>query len=220
MAETETLPIALQEDSNIEAVAPSAEAGEPVATEKTNSENTAEEKLGEFDNANPPVYTTPYDKPARSNPVKDRFPHRHYVTLHPVCNKLLALKWDERQKDRHSNKIGSMNSQLKEVPMFKIPVNLKKIQFAKDRKSEIERNDLITKERIRHILKTDMNRQSCAHDKPFIMRKSDNINQLHKEKKIRSENEVCFHNPYPRLCWLDLRRRSRSTTTSDGSRTV
>jgi hypothetical protein len=181
---TIALSLQPQQDASLDAAPTEPEAtaeSAPPAAEKAASQETLA------------VLTLPsskYDAPAKPKKPIDNFPHRHYTTLHPVCNKLLALKWDNHQRDRLKTKLASSRSGLKEVPMFKMPANLKRIQLDKDRKLEIERHDVITQGRIKHILNTDMNRQSNSHDKPFIIRRQANATQMHKEKKIRLENEV------------------------------
>lgn len=173
--------------------------------DSTRSQPASESRnAGEFDGQGPPNFDTPYDKPSRPARAHDAFPHRHYTSLHPVCNKLLAMKWDIHQRDQHANKILSMKSQLYSKETHKIPKNLKKIQLDKDRQRDIQRQNRIAEERIKYLLKSHgPTGKGMEHNRPIIMRKHINAVQIQSNERIRRENQVnisIYAHAYPNTC--------------------
>jgi hypothetical protein len=57
---------------------------------------------------------------------------RHYKAFHPVCNLLLAWKWDQTQKAKHLKKITQTKTAMRIAPpkaYQHLHVKLKKIQM-------------------------------------------------------------------------------------------
>ncbi|KAJ3333293.1 Ubiquitin-protein ligase, partial [Blyttiomyces sp. JEL0837] len=94
----------------------------------------------------------------KAPPVEDPFAWRHYHTFHPVCNKLLAKRWDELSRNKHLNKLSKAKKGVCDDPpprYFHLERNLKKAQMEKERQSEIQRDNLILVEKMAHIMRVE-----------------------------------------------------------------
>lgn len=60
------------------------------------------------------------------------YDYRHYPTLHPVCNKILAMKWDENTRHRHLKKLAAAKPNVDNcAPKIytHLQLSLKKVQM-------------------------------------------------------------------------------------------
>ncbi|KAI9358304.1 KIAA1430-like protein-domain-containing protein [Zopfochytrium polystomum] len=82
---------------------------------------------------------------------KDPFEHRHYLALHPTCNKLLAKRWEDHSRDLHCRRLKQAkptidNSQPRAYPHLEM--RLKRWQIEEERLHNIEKNNHILLDRI------------------------------------------------------------------------
>ncbi|KAJ3208247.1 hypothetical protein HDU82_002746 [Entophlyctis luteolus] len=81
----------------------------------------------------------------------DRFEHRHYLPLHPTCNKLLAKRWEEYVRGLHRQKLKDAKHTIddsKPQVYRHLDMRLKKQQMEEERVHEIEKNNNILFQRI------------------------------------------------------------------------
>lgn len=154
-------------------------------------ENTSEEEF----QGEPPEFTSNFaDNGPPRRPFFDPYPHRHYVSLYPVCNKLLALKWDQRQKGRLQSKIRTMKYSkfsFQDSLHIRHQLNAKKKMLEENRKREIQRTNEILVQRMVHILKQHKGGNHRRNGERFIMRKNYRTPlKIQMENRIRKENEV------------------------------
>jgi len=74
----------------------------------------------------------------------NQYEHRHYTSYNPCCNRLLSMKWDQAQRNKHIRKLQKMKHALDNAPPRKfkhLDVKMKKIQLEKDRQDEINRDN-------------------------------------------------------------------------------
>ncbi|TPX51683.1 hypothetical protein SeLEV6574_g00151 [Synchytrium endobioticum] len=110
------------------------------------------------------------DPPPPPKRDDDAFAHRHYQSLYPTCNRLLASKWDHAQRQRHLDKLKMVKPAIDNHPPRKwahLDVKTgKKLQIQNDRLAEIERSNRQLLEKMAHIMKvsTGISRNENAHE--------------------------------------------------------
>jgi hypothetical protein len=95
------------------------------------SDPTQEFPIDPLEMVEPPSLSPSPKMSPNCNPAT-RFPYRHYQTLHPCSNKILALKWDQTRRKQHLAKLSKVKSSLDNQQNQKFLLNkLKKIQLEK-----------------------------------------------------------------------------------------
>ncbi|KAJ3023262.1 UNVERIFIED_CONTAM: hypothetical protein HDU68_008706 [Siphonaria sp. JEL0065] len=81
---------------------------------------------------------------------------KHYHTLYPVANKLLAKKWDDISREKHLKKLANIKKSVDDRPPPKyihLRTNLKRVQMEQERQILIRRNNKILIEKMSDITK-------------------------------------------------------------------
>ncbi|ORY49074.1 hypothetical protein BCR33DRAFT_18171 [Rhizoclosmatium globosum] len=183
------------------------------------------------DDANRIKFTveTPTPGGAKSNKVKDSlakarkkaFAHRHYFTLHPACNKLLAKRWEEKTMQLHHRRLRQSkpnidNRQPKVYPHLEM--RLKGVQIEEERLQEIERRNHILLNRISFQMLnpsevSSLHIHSEEETLALIIDAVDHKRKRDKEK-ITKENMTILQRiedkapNYNRLAWFNERRKN------------
>lgn len=126
------------------------------------------------------------------------FAWRHYHTLYPVCNKLLAKRWDQLSRANHKARMERVAKSIDDAPPVKylhLMRNAKKKQMQTERQADIVRTNQILVDKMAYITKTEtMNatikhftkRMELAHERHEVARRRVN-------KRIQDENQAILH---------------------------
>ena len=121
--------------------------------------------------------------------VPDPYPHRHYFTIHPVANKLMAHKWDIHQREAHLKKLATMKSGgAATAPLTLNHFNKqKKVSQEQERQKEISRinKNLLLKMNFIHNTPSGISQREKVLKIPHS-----NIDQIRRDNKIKNENEA------------------------------
>ncbi|KAJ3081351.1 hypothetical protein HK100_009902, partial [Physocladia obscura] len=152
---------------------------------------------------------------------KKAFEHRHYFSLHPTCNNILAKRWEEKTMQMHKDKLKQAkpnidNAQPKMYPHLEM--RLKGVQIEEERLHEIERRNHILLNRISFQM-LNPSEVSNLH----IYSEEETLTLLkdagdHKRKRIKQkishENHVILQRiedkppNYNRVAWFYDRKRN------------
>jgi hypothetical protein len=122
---------------------------------------------------------------------------RHYTTLHPVSNKILAMKWDKTTHTNHIDKVASMrpgidNSSPKNH--LHLQKKLKKLQLEKERLAEIRRNNEILHERVQVLTRMKGKQAQTQQQNRDRYLKAANMSHMQartrENQRIQAQNEV------------------------------
>ncbi|TPX34803.1 hypothetical protein SmJEL517_g02640 [Synchytrium microbalum] len=162
-------------------------------------------------------------QPAKAEPIKHEEPadplaYRHYHSLYPTCNRLLASKWDGARRKRHLDKLATMAPAIDNQPPRKwghLEVKTgKKLQIYNDRLAEIERSNRQLLEKMSHIMKVSTGisrneniyeaRAGFAHDRHYYrrMRELEKLN-MENQKILRRLESMGAH--YDHKQWQEER---------------
>ncbi|KAJ3110657.1 hypothetical protein HK100_002962 [Physocladia obscura] len=156
----------------------------------------------------------------------ETFEHRHFIPLHPTCNKLLAKRWEGHARDLHLRKLNEAKPTIddsKPRQYRHLDMRLKKHQMEEERVHEIEKNNNILFRRImtQKINHTDIsdistikafkeNRDSIASCHEHFRKRGierilkENLTILQRiEEKAPNYNRLAWHsNRYQNLGYL------------------
>ncbi|KAI8893758.1 KIAA1430-like protein-domain-containing protein [Globomyces pollinis-pini] len=111
-------------------------------------------QLDPLNKVKPPT-TNDYNIQLPKQPIPDPYPYRHYRPFHPCSNRLLAMKWDQTNRDQHLKALAMARSTVDNgtpKPYLHLQYKLKKHQIEYDRQCEIHRNNKILLDRMSHIM--------------------------------------------------------------------
>ncbi|KAJ3082150.1 hypothetical protein HDU99_003524 [Rhizoclosmatium hyalinum] len=95
-------------------------------------------------------------KKTEEDPEDKAWNWKHYHTLYPVANKLLAKKWDDISREKHLKKLANIKKSVDDRPPPKyihLKANLKRVQMEQERQVAIRRNNRILIEKMSDITK-------------------------------------------------------------------
>ncbi|KAJ3122849.1 hypothetical protein HK098_002425 [Nowakowskiella sp. JEL0407] len=141
----------------------------------------------------------PTPKPQPKNRQKPPNPsaHRHYNTFHPVCNKLLAKKWDKADRKLHLEKLAKIrprvDNSLPKVHLH-LQLKLKKLRIEEDRISQIERENNILLHKMNHIMREESHHKdySWQQDELTYGHSLNYVSRQREQSKIQAENQAIF----------------------------
>ncbi|KAJ1548016.1 hypothetical protein HK096_007097 [Nowakowskiella sp. JEL0078] len=154
-------------------------------------------------------------KTKRLNPAA----HRHYKTFHPVCNKLLAKKWDKADRKLHLEKLAKAKPTVDNTPPrvhMHLQLKLKKLQVEEDRISQIERENYNLLEKMNHIMKMESYHKDYTWQEDELQygHSLNYVSRKREQSKIGSENQAIFQRlenkvpEYDHYQWLLERRQN------------
>ncbi|KAJ3130272.1 hypothetical protein HK098_004319 [Nowakowskiella sp. JEL0407] len=142
---------------------------------------------------------TPPPRPQPKNRQKPPNPsaHRHYNTFHPVCNKLLAKKWDKADRKLHLEKLARIrprvDNSLPKVHLH-LQLKLKKLRIEEDRISQIERENNVLLHKMNHIMREESHHKdySWQEDELTYGHSLNYVSRQREQSKIQAENQAIF----------------------------
>jgi hypothetical protein len=151
--------------------------------------------------------------PPEAEPTKDKseemidlFPHRHYPSIYPCCNRLLEMRWDTILRKKHLMKLAAVKATVDfkpPKPYKHLQTNFKKIQMQQgilmltDRQREINRNNKILLERMSNIMFLEAHNPEIHQTRANRIVNNDHVRQT-RQMKISLENKVMIFNQ--KLC--------------------
>ncbi|KAI9332674.1 hypothetical protein BDR26DRAFT_1010485 [Obelidium mucronatum] len=118
---------------------------------------------------------------------------KHYHTLYPVANKLLAKKWDDISREKHLKKLANIKKSVDDRPPPKyihLRTNLKRAQMEQERQILIRRNNKILIEKMSDITKHEhLVENHAEHDaRVELFNRGNEHHRKQKNERIHQEN--------------------------------
>ncbi|KAJ8325607.1 hypothetical protein QVD99_002129 [Batrachochytrium dendrobatidis] len=120
------------------------------------------------------------------------FLYRHYTTFYPCANRLLAMKWDQTQRQQHLKKLSAVKPTIDNSPPklhMHLQLKLKKVQMEEDRLMQIKRNNRILLEKMTHIMEMEAKDPSIHNDHDYTHSLSASF-RARQMAKIAEENKA------------------------------
>ncbi|KAJ3017949.1 UNVERIFIED_CONTAM: hypothetical protein HDU68_011413 [Siphonaria sp. JEL0065] len=159
-------------------------------------------------------------RPDGINPAA--FEHRHFLPLHPTCNKLIAKRWEDYVRDIHHERLKQAKPTIDDSKprVFRhLDMRLKKQQMEEERVHEIEKHNNILFHRIMHQKIGHTEISDISKIKEYIENRN-HIAESHQHFRNRNNEQIFKENltilqrieekapNYNRLDWHSARFRN------------
>ncbi|KAJ3012175.1 UNVERIFIED_CONTAM: hypothetical protein HDU68_001342 [Siphonaria sp. JEL0065] len=159
-------------------------------------------------------------RPYGINPAA--FEHRHFLPLHPTCNKLIAKRWEDYVRDIHHERLKQAKPTIDDSKprVFRhLDMRLKKQQMEEERVHEIEKHNNILFHRILHQKIGHTEISDISKIKEYIENRN-HIAESHQHFRNRNNEQIFKENltilqrieekapNYNRLDWHSARFRN------------
>ncbi|KAJ3023899.1 UNVERIFIED_CONTAM: hypothetical protein HDU68_008423 [Siphonaria sp. JEL0065] len=182
----------------------------------------------------PPVVSPPKERRSKKNHKRRvvairpdginpaAFEHRHFLPLHPTCNKLIAKRWEDYVRDIHHERLKQAKPTIDDSKprVFRhLDMRLKKQQMEEERVHEIEKHNNILFHRILHQKIGHTEISDISKIKEYIENRN-HIAESHQHFRNRNNEQIFKENltilqrieekapNYNRLDWHSARFRN------------
>ncbi|KAI8819184.1 KIAA1430-like protein-domain-containing protein [Fimicolochytrium jonesii] len=139
----------------------------------------------------------------------DPYAHRHFHNLHPTTNKIMAVKWDEIDREFHAKKLAGVKSFIDTSAPKKyshLENRKKTLQLAMDRQAQIDRDNAILVQKMTAIMKSTKSHLYGQYDQHHPLYYAHSLNEGRRMRifgKIDEDNLAILHRIETRKPYYD-----------------